>query len=56
MFEEPSSYWEPFRKRIEISRLEEHWLVQGAAATVWISFWITGAVSLFGLWRIAFPT
>jgi len=53
MYQEPSSYWEHFRKG---KRFEENWLIRFADLTVWVGCWLTGAACLAGLTSIAFSS
>ena len=50
MIQEPASYWKPFKPK----RLEENWLIEAANFSVWVGFWLAGAVCILGLWKIAF--
>jgi hypothetical protein len=52
MFQEPSSYWEPFRNYRK--RSGENWIIQTADYSFQIGVWLTGAACVIGLWRIAF--
>lgn len=54
MFVEPSSYWDDFRRRIELERLESDWLIRLTSCGIWLSFIAAGAGCISGLWSIAF--
>lgn len=54
MYVEPSSYWDNFRRRMEIERMERDWLLQLTAFGIWLSFLAAGAGCVSGLWSMAF--